>query len=172
LDLYSALAEAEPDNPLWNEELESLVDNIDELVQLAKKAWDLDKDNLQKAWKYASMALKASSFQEAIVALEFLVEKSPETINYWVRLAEAYQKTDQLDKAESAYKKLIQLEPDNKNHYLNLGIVYKDKGQLSAARTQYQKASDVGGNWGLPIYYEGLLYELAARGCEFNLETK
>ncbi|MFO7447172.1 MAG: tetratricopeptide repeat protein [Ignavibacteriaceae bacterium] len=172
LDLYSGLAEKEPDNPQWNEELTNLVDNIDELVAIQKKAWELDKENLQKAWKYASMAIKANMFSDAIVPLEFLVSKTDNGINYWTRLAEAYQKTEQLSKAEDAYKKLIQLEPDNKNHYLNLGILFKDKGQLSAARIQYQKASDIGGNWGLPVFYEGLLYEQAARGCAFDLEAK
>ena len=75
-------------------------------------------------------------------------------------------------KAENAVKKLIQIDPENKVHYLNLGILYKDKGQLAAARTQYQKASDVGKGWGQAIFYEGLLYEQAARSCEFNFETK
>ena len=117
------------------------------------------------------MAIRDSKYEEAIIPLEFLTNKAPETINYWNQLATAYQKTDQLKKAEGAYKKLIQLEPDNKNHYLNLGIVYKDEGQLPAARSQYEKASQVGNGWGLPIFYEGLLYEQAARNCgtfDFN----
>ena len=61
-------------------------------------------------------------YQEAIVPLEFLVGQSPESINYWMQLAQAYQKTNQLNKAEDAYKKLIQLDPDNKN-----GIEMLDK---------------------------------------------
>jgi tetratricopeptide (TPR) repeat protein len=165
LDLYSMLSEKETDNPQWISELESLAENIDELVQLSKRAWDLDKDNLQKAWRYASMAIRASDFLVAIEPLEFLVEKSPEAINYWNQLASAYQKTDQLTKAENAYRKLIQLEPQTREHYLNLGINLREQGKLPAARSEFQKASDVGGNWALPIYYEGFLYEQAARSC-------
>ncbi len=172
LDLYTFLSEREPDNTTWPQILESLVDNIDQLVDLTKKNWDNDPENLGKAWKYASLAIKAGRFEEAIIALEFLISKSPETINYWNQIATAYQKTENLDKAEDAFKKLIQLEPDKKEHYLNLGIVYKDKGQLSAARTQFQKASEVGGGWGRAIFYEGLLYEQSARGCSFDFETK
>lgn len=172
IDLYSLLVEKEPNNPQWPLELESLVQNIDELVDLTKKGWDLDKENLAKAWKYAALAIKASRFEEAISALEFLTSKEPESVNYWTQLASAYQKLDNLDKAETALKKLIQLEPGNKVHYLNLGIVYKDKGQLSAARTQYIKANEVSKGWGQAIFNEGLLYEQAARGCEFNFETK
>ena len=172
LDLFTLLSEREPDNPQWTSELESLVENIEELVALNKKAWNLDKDNLEKAWKYASLSLKAEMYPDAIVALEFLVNKSPTTVNYWNQLATAYQKIDDLNKAEEAYKKLIQLEPDKKENYLYLGIMYKDRGQLALARKFYLQASDVGNGWGLPILYEGLLYEQSARGCEFNFETK
>lgn len=172
LDLYNYLSEKEPDNPQWQYELETLVENIDELVDILKKAWDLDPENLEKAWKYASNALKANRYDEAITALEFLVSKNPESVSYWNQLATAYQKTDQFNKAEEAYKKLTQLEPNKKEHLLNLGILAKDKGQLAQARSYYQKASEVGGGWGLPIYYEGNLYEQAARNCGFEFEDK
>jgi tetratricopeptide (TPR) repeat protein len=172
LDLYTYLSEREPDNPRWPTVLEGLVDSIDELVDLTKKAWDLDRENPAKAWKFASLAMKADRHQDALPALEFLVQTSPDAINYWNRLAETYQKLEMTAKAEETYKKLIQIEPDNKNHYLNLGILYKEKGQLAAARTQFQKASEVGGGWGLPIYYEGNLYEEAARGCTYDLQAK
>ncbi|MFN3694278.1 MAG: tetratricopeptide repeat protein, partial [Ignavibacterium sp.] len=165
IDLYNMLSEREPDNTAWVEILESLVENIDELVQITKKNWEANKDDLSRAWKYASTALRAKDYNEAIIPLEFLVQKSPETINYWNQLATAYQKTDQLSKAETAFKKLIQLEPDKKEHYLNLGIVYKDQGKPAAARTQFQLASEKGNGWALPIYYEGFLYEQAARSC-------
>lgn len=165
LDLFSMLSERETDNPQWISELESLAENIDELVQLSKRAWDLDKDNLQKAWRFASMAIRASEFTVAIEPLEFLVQKSPDAINYWNQLASAYQKTDQMSKAESSYRKLIQLEPNTREHYLNLGINLREQGKLSAARTEFLKASEVSGGWALPIYYEGYLYEQAARSC-------
>jgi hypothetical protein len=92
LDLYSMLSERETDNPQWISELESLAENIDELVQLSKRAWELDRDNLQKAWRYASMAIRASDFLVAIEPLEFLVEKSPEAINYWNQLHQLIKK--------------------------------------------------------------------------------
>jgi tetratricopeptide (TPR) repeat protein len=172
LDLYGYLSDKESENPAWPEKQERFVDNMDELVDLAKKQWELDPQNPEKAWKFASTALKSNRYQEAITALEFLVSKSPESSSYWTQLASAYHKTDQLSKAEDAYKKLIQLESDKKEHYLNLGIVYRDKGQLSTARTQFEKASEVGNGWGLPIYYIGNLYEQAARNCGFEFEDK
>ena len=172
LDVYQYLSKREPDNQLWIEKQEKFVDNIGELVDLAKKQWDLDPQNPEKAWKYATVALKDKQYTGAITALEFLVSKSPSSASYWTQLASAYHKNDQLDKAESAYKKLISLEPDNKDNYLNLGIVYRDKSQFAAARGEFEKASKVGNGWGLPIYYIGNLYEQAARGCGFEFEDK
>jgi tetratricopeptide (TPR) repeat protein len=64
------------------------------------------------------------------------------------------------------------LDPNTKEHYLNIGIAYRDKGSFSAARTQFQKAYDLDRNWALPVFYEGLLYETAARNCGFDFMDK
>ncbi len=172
LDLYSYLSEKQPDNPQWNTELEGLAENIKQLAELRKKAWDMDKNNLAKAWDYAVTSIKAGLLPQAANVLEFLTQKVPDNVNYWVQLASVYQKSGNLNKAESAYKKLIQLKPDNKDFYLNLGIIYKDEGNLAKAREEYLKASDVAKGWGLAIYYVGNLYELAASKCSFDFDTK
>jgi tetratricopeptide (TPR) repeat protein len=172
LDIYDFLSLQEPDNPLWPQKQEGLVENIEELVLLTKKNWLNDKENLEKAWKHASSAIRAEMYDYAIEALEFLVSKSSETVNYWNQLATAYQKTDKLNKAENALLKLIELDPDTKDHYLNLGIVYSDQGRFSRARTNYLKASEIGGGWALPIFYEGHLYEKAASKCPTDFDRK
>ena len=165
IDIYSMLQDREPDNPQWPYELEKLVEDMGQLVQLTKKNWENDKENLEKAWKFASTAMRAEMYEEAVEGLEFLVSKSPDTINYWNQLATAYQKLNKLSKAENAYLKLIALDPNTKEHYLNLGIVYSDKGNYPQARRYYLKASEIGGGWALPIFYEGYLYEKAASQC-------
>ena len=174
IDLYNKLIDREPDNDEWTDKLMEIAQNPEQLLSILKQAWDRDKDNLAKGWRYVSMAIREGKYEDVVGPLEFLTQKDPKNINYWNQLATAYQKTNQLRKAEDTYKKLIELEPDNKNHYLNLGIDYKDEGQLAAARVQYEKASKIGNGWGLPIFYEGLLYEQAARDCgtfDFNAKV-
>jgi tetratricopeptide (TPR) repeat protein len=171
-NIYSYLSDKEPDNPVWPEKLVNLVEDPGELAKLFKEMWEKDRENPEKAWKYAQALLRENMFAEAVTPLEFLVEKNPESKSYWNQLASAYHKTEQLNKAEDAYKKLVELEPDKREHLMNLGIIAKDKSQFAQARSYYQKASDVGGKWGLPIYYEGLLYETAARNCGFEFEDK
>ena len=167
------LSDREPDNPQWPDILQSIVENPEDLLAILKKQWEKEPKNAEKAYKYADMAQRLGKYQESIKPLEFLVSQSPEGVNYWTKLANAYQKTEQWNKSEDAYKTLEKIDSQNKNNYLNLGIIYDEKGQPSAARAQYLKASEVGKGWGLPIYYEGLLYEKSARSCgEFNFEAK
>lgn len=165
LELYSQMSEAEPDNALWIARIEALAQNPEELMNITKKSWELSKDNLEKAWKYASLCLKYKEYERAIEALEFLTQKSPDVINYWLQLSSAYDKSDKTDKALSAYKKLIELQPDNKDNYANIALIYKKMDQLSVARTYLQKASNMDPNWDFPYFVEAQLYEQAARNC-------
>lgn len=172
LDLYTKLSEAEPENATWVSRIENLAENMDELVDITYKSWQLDKDNPEKAWKYASTAMKAQNYEKAIEPLKFLTEQSPEVVNYWNQLATAYQKLDRKDDAINAYKTLIELQPDNRDNYVNLALIYKSLGQLSASRSYLQKASNVSPEWDYPLYIEGTLYEQAARSCGFEFMDK
>lgn len=172
LDLYSKLSEAEPDNGIWIQKIEALADNIDQLIEYTKKSWDLDKDNLEKAWKYASMCIRAQNYEKAVEPLEFLTAKSPDVINYWKQLASAYEKLNMNDKAIKAYQKLISLQPESRDNYLNLAIIYKNIEQLSVSRSYLQKAMNASSDWDYPYMIEGQLYEQSARNCDFDFMTK
>ncbi len=172
IDIYTMLAVREPDNPQWPDILSELVDNVDQLLDIRKKNWELDKDNIEKAWTYASECLRAKAYDRAIEPLEFLIQKSPDTFNYWNQLATAYNKVERFDDAENAYQKLIELDPENKDYYFNLGLIYKEQGRLSKARQYFETANDKAGSWGMAIFSIGLLYEQSARGCAFDFKTK
>lgn len=172
LDLYSKLAEQESDNPAWNQKLESIAENIEELVSITKKSWDFEKDNLEKAWKYAATCIRAQDYEKAKEPLEFLTSKAPEVINYWKQLASVYDKLELTDKSIAAYKKLIELQPDNKDNYVNIALTYKKIEQLSVSRTYLQKAMNIDSNWDYPVLIEAQLYEQAARACEFDFMAK
>ena len=172
IDVYSKLAVREPDNPEWPRVLSTLVEDVGQLLDIRKKNWELDKDNLEKAWVYASECIRAQDYQRAIEPLEFLVQKSPDTENYWNQLATAYNKVGRLQDAEAAYQKLLKIDPNNKDFYFNLGLIYKEQGKLSKARQYFETANDKAGGWGMAIFSIGLLYEQAARDCTFDFKTK
>ncbi|OGU56576.1 MAG: hypothetical protein A2V66_14360 [Ignavibacteria bacterium RBG_13_36_8] len=165
LDLYSRLSEEEPDNPRWLQRIEQLAENVDELVEITGKAWYLNKDNLEKAWKYASTGIRAQSWEKAQEPLEFLIQKAPDVINYWKQLASVYDKLNKNDSAINAYKKLIELQPDSRDNFINIALVYKKIDQLSVARTYLRRSSALSPEWDYPYYIEGSLYEQAVRNC-------
>ena len=166
LDIYNTLSDREPDNETWNTRKKDLVENIDELLKIVKTTWEKDKTNPKKAKELASVAIQASVFKEAVEPLEFLVSQEPDNVGYLAQLASSYQKIDNLNEAEKTYKKIISLQPDNKDNYFNLGIIYKDMGKYAQSRSEFLNASEKGGNWALPIYYEAYLYEQSASNCE------
>lgn len=172
LDLYSSMSEGDPTNETWVSRIENLAEDADELVDITYKAWQLDPDNMEKAWKYASLAMKNENYDKAIEPLQFLVEQGPEVINYWNKLATAYRKLDSYSKAIDAYKRLIELQPDNGEHYVNLALMYRNQGQLAAARSYVNKAAEVNTNWDYPYYIEANLYEEAARNCGYEFMDK
>jgi tetratricopeptide (TPR) repeat protein len=172
LDIYLKLSDIEPENGRWPQKVSQLAEDEDQLQEFLKKAWDADKENGEKAWKYAKMCKKNEDYEAAIEPLQFLIDQSPEVINYWNEIARSYQKNDQTDMAVDSYKKLIRLQPDNKDSYFNLALLYKDMEQLSVARSYLNKAAKVSPNWDYPLFIEAGLYEQAARSCGFEFEDK
>jgi tetratricopeptide (TPR) repeat protein len=172
IDIYAKLAVREPDNSEWPRILSTLIEDVGQLLDIRKRNWELDKDNLEKAWVYASECIRAQDCERAIEPLEFLTQKSPETINYWNQLASCYNKVGRLNDSENAYNTLIKLDPNTKDYYFNLGLIYKEQGKLSKARQYFETANDKAGGWGMAIFSIGLLYEQSARDCAFDFKTK
>ena len=172
IELYSNWAIKEPDNPIPINVLNQIAEDPGVLLDASYKSWQLDPENIEKAWSYASACLRYQEYERAIPALEFLTNRKPETINYWNQLATCYNKTGDQNAAEKAYQKLIELDPSNKDNYFNLGLIYKEQGKLSKARQFFETASDKAGGWGMAVYSIGLLYEQSARGCTFDFQTK
>lgn len=173
LDLYSALAELEPENETWISRIDGLAEDINELVEIRKKAWDLDKENLEKAYKYSETCIQALEFEKSLEPLLFLTQKSPDVINYWRKLATVYTKLDNHDGAIKSYKTLIQLEPNNRENFYNIALLYKNISQLSVCRSYLQKAASASSeSWDIPIMVEAQLYEQAARECGFEFMDK
>lgn len=166
IELYNNLQELEPNVDTWNQRLASLSGgDISKLVDIKKKSWDLNKDNLEKAWDYANTCIRAKEFEKSIEPLRFLIEKSPNVLNYWKQLAVAEHKLSRSDKAIEAYKKIMELDPNFKDAYVNIALVYKEMKQYSVARTYLYKAISIDEEWDYPVFVEGQLYEDAARNC-------
>ncbi|RPI62830.1 MAG: hypothetical protein EHM44_06185, partial [Ignavibacteriales bacterium] len=117
IDLYTILVEREPENPVWGNIITDLFGNIDDRLKFQKEAWEKDLQNEKKAKAFASTAIQASEWAQAVAPLEFLVSKEPENVGYLSQLGNVYNKLENTTKSEETFSKLIKLEPENKDHY-------------------------------------------------------
>jgi tetratricopeptide (TPR) repeat protein len=112
--------------------------------------------------KYAEAAAK---FEQALPLAKGKNELAVEE-----RLAEAYTKDKQYDKAAEIYKKSIELDPTNAGLHNNLGNVYADMNKIPDAKAEFQKSAEVDPahagqayfNLGAIMYNQGNMDESAA----------
>lgn len=69
-------------------------------------------------------ALRAGNVAEAVKILEAVTMAEPKNVGAWRFLGTAYQKTNDLDRAEAAYRKGLAIKPDAPVILYNLGTVY------------------------------------------------
>lgn len=164
-ELYQTVSINDPSNITAFEKLKTLAVSDSQLISVTYKAWQLDLENLAKAWQYASVTFQCGEYEKAIEPLEFLAKKTPDSETYWNRLGTSYQKLEKYNRAIEAYKKAFDINPKTKEYPLNIGICYKELGQLSTARNFFYKAAEVGNGWGLPYLHEAALYRTTVDRC-------
>ena len=69
-------------------------------------------------------ALQAGSFADAVKILEAVTAASPKNVLAWRFLGTAYQKANDLDRAQAAYERGLALKPDAPVLLYNLGTVF------------------------------------------------
>lgn len=164
-ELYQTASVNDPSNSIAFEKLKTLAVSDSQLISVTYQAWQLDKENLAKAWQYASITFQSGEYEKALEPLEFLAKRTPDSETYWYRLATSYQRLNNYSKAIECYKKAFGLNPNMKEYPLYIGICYKELGQLATARNFFYKAADIEMGWGLPYIHEAALYRTAVERC-------
>ncbi len=134
-DLAKEMAQAKKEqqaNPQVQKQLEQQVKEEKQLTGL-KAIFD-EGQALYQDKKYAEAAMK---FEQA---LPLAKEKNLPVV--LARLADAYHKARQFDKAVETYQKAIQGRPEDAGLHNNLGGVYAEMGKIPEAQQEFQKAAD------------------------------
>jgi tetratricopeptide (TPR) repeat protein len=84
---------------------------------------------------------KSGKFDEAEVAYNDLITKSPSTPGLHFNLAYVYTQKKDWPKAEAEYLKVIELKPDYSDAYIQLARVYQDQGNAQKATEFIAKAA-------------------------------
>jgi len=82
------------------------LEKFDDAIASAKKAYDLDKENIYYAQQLAELYAKRRKYPEAAEIYEKMLAKNPGNVQYGVELAAVYVFNDQFDKAINTYNVL------------------------------------------------------------------
>ena len=95
---------------------------------------------LYRDFDSAVALLKGEDYDEAIVLLEKVIEKSPGVTAPYVNIAIAYQRTGSLELAEENLKRALELFPGHPVACNEFGLLYRGTGRFTEARSMYEMA--------------------------------
>jgi tetratricopeptide (TPR) repeat protein len=95
---------------------------------------------LRRDFDRAVTMLKDEDYDEAVVLLEKVIEKSPGVTAPYVDIAIAYQRTGRPELAEENLKTALELFPEHPVACNEYGLLYRRTGRFTEARAMYEKA--------------------------------
>ena len=95
---------------------------------------------LRRDFDRAVAMLKDEDYDEAIVLLEKVIEKSPGVTAPYVDIAIAYGRTGRPKQAEENLKAALDLFPEHPVACNEYGLLYRRTGRFTEARAMYEKA--------------------------------
>ncbi len=108
-----------------------------------RRAARIDETSADVQLRLGVLFCKRARWREAVAPLQMAVDLAPENALAHYYLAEAYNQTDQLEKALDAYEAVAHLEPDNWRALKGVGIVLDRLGRPAEATAAYQRALEV-----------------------------
>ena len=115
--------------------------------------------------------MELGQYDQAVAALEEALKAQPRDINVNYRLAQAYEKAGQLDKAEAAYKSLAGLNPDEAaTYYGRIVIMYDAASKYDNAIEASKKVIEFNPKSEIAVYNLGIMY-LKLDRCDEAIAT-
>lgn len=87
--------------------------------------------------------LEQERYAEAISLLEEVTEAAPELTSPHIDLGMAYNRTDDLERAEASLQQALEQSPRHPVALNELGIVYRRTGRFQQARKSYERALEI-----------------------------
>ena len=97
-------------------------------------------EKLRREFDGAVAMLEDEDYDEAIVLLEKVIEKSPGVTAPYVDIAIAYWRTGRPEQAEENLKTALELFPGHPVASNEYGLLYRSTGRFTEARAMYEKA--------------------------------
>jgi len=113
-----------------------------EAISAYKNAVQFGYDNVETRLGLALTQLQTKQTEEAIIQLEE-VEKVKKTLEVYLALGDAYQKTKRELSAIDAYQKAVKVAPNSATAHFKLGDVYYSQREYVKAKQAFEKAVEL-----------------------------
>ncbi len=133
--------------------------DLDEALVLYKKAWVLDRKNIDILYKLAAINFKIGYFKNSIKYADEILKIKKDFIPAILIKGKAYEKLGMFSKAQTILEEAYFYYPENKDLVETLAKLYEKQGDYLVAKDYYEVLSNMGyieGDIGLAKIYEKL----------------
>lgn len=134
-------------------------------LKVLKDAWELDKSNVETAFRYGKEAFDVGKYEEAIGPFKAILAADPRHVNAMEYLGRSYEALGQLNNAIRYYNDILKIEPRNINVLCLIASIYGRQNNFTTAISYVQKARRIDPDHGLPHMVMGEIYENGVTYC-------
>ena len=139
--------------------LKEISGDLEEALVLYKKAWVLDRKNIDILYKLAVINFKLGYFKNSIKYADEILKIKKDFIPAILIKGKAYEKLGMFSKAQAILEEAYFYYPENKDLIETLAKLYEKQGDYLVAKDYYEVLSNMGyieGDIGLAKIYEKL----------------
>lgn len=140
---YRRLADLQPANPFWLNELADLAyagDRQEEAIDLYLKVYEQDPENPTANLRLFGLHVKRGALAEAARFMQFMAERHPDDYEYNVLAGIYWSDKQQYENAERHFDKAIQIDPSRPLPYYHRGLLSVQRGAFESACESWKKA--------------------------------
>ncbi len=122
------------------------MDKNDKALEVYKKAFDLDKKNIEALNKYGNLLSINGKHKEAVDFFQDAVKKYPNDLKIRLNLANSYIAMDELNKAELIITQAREIDKKSPDAFIALGDLYQKQRVYELARMNFEEALAINPN--------------------------
>lgn len=113
--------------------------DIDNALSSLKKALEIDNELHVARFDYAHLLNLKNQKAKAVEQYEIFIEHYPEMMSAYIKLAEIYEDTDNLNEAIEVLNKALEIKPDNNEIKFNIARLYQNNAEFESALKYYNE---------------------------------
>lgn len=134
-------------------------------LKVLKDAWELDKTNVETAYRYGKESFEVGKYEEAIEPFKAVLTSDARHVTAMEYLGRSYEAIGQMNQAIRYYNDILKIEPRSVNVICLIASIYARQNNFTTASSYVQRAQRIDPGHGLPFMIMGEIYENAVTYC-------